>query len=78
MTSLPIRAIAPQTQENMTFLLVKKIQHCKTRVLEGSRRAIGGEGAALLACWETHIWYSKVRFYEGFSYFSKREVGAGS
>ena len=49
----------------------------KTRVLERSRMAVGGEGAGFWRAGKTTIWHAKVRFYQGFSYFSESEVGAG-
>ena len=49
----------------------------ETRVLEGSSTAVGGEGPALWGAGKTHIWHEKLRFYQGFSYFSESEVGAG-
>ena len=39
--------------------------------------AVGGGGAALWGAGKTTIWYAKVRFYKGFSYFLENEVGAG-
>ena len=39
--------------------------------------AVGGEGAAPLALRENTHLAAKVRFYQGFSYFSESEVGAG-
>ena len=39
--------------------------------------AVGGEGDALWEPGKTTIWHAKVRFYQGFSYFSESEVGAG-
>ena len=53
------------------------LKHRKTRVLEGSSLAVGSEGAALWRPGKTTIWHAKVRFYQGFSYFSESEVGAG-
>ena len=53
------------------------LKHRKTRVLEGSRMAVGGGGAAFWGAGKTTIWHAKVRFYKGFSYFSESEVGAG-
>ena len=38
----------PKTCENTTFLMAEKLEHRKTRVLEGSRMAVGGEGGAPL------------------------------
>ena len=49
----------------------------KTRVLEGSRMAVGGGGGALVALRENTHLAAKVKFYEGFGYFSESEVGAG-
>ena len=53
------------------------LKHRNTRVLEGSSMAVGGEGAGLWGAGKTTIWHAKVRFYQGFSYFSESEVGAG-
>ena len=53
------------------------LKHHKTRVLEGSSMAVGGERAAPLALRENTHLVAKVRFYQGFSYFSESEVGAG-
>ena len=38
----------PKTEENTTFLMAQGLEHRKTRVLEGSSMAVGGEGAAAL------------------------------
>ena len=59
------------------FLMALGLKHRKTGVLEGSRMAVGGEGAGLWEPGKTKIWEAKVRFYQGFSYFSESEVGAG-
>ena len=53
------------------------LKHRKTRVLEGSRMAVGGEGAALWEPGKTTISQAKLKFYQGFGYFSESEVGAG-
>ena len=55
-TSLAIGVITPKTSENTTFLMVQVLKHRKTRVLEGSRMAVGGEGAALWEPGKTTIW----------------------
>ena len=39
--------------------------------------AVGRGGAALWEPGKTTIWQAKARFYQGFSYFSESEVGAG-
>ena len=57
--------------------MAQEHKHRKTRVLEGSSMAVGGEGAALWRRGKTTIWHAKVKFYRGFSYFSESEVGAG-
>ena len=43
--------------------MAEGLEHRKTRVLEGSRMAVGGEGAALWPPGKTTIWHAKVRFY---------------
>ena len=57
--------------------MAQGLKHRKTRVLEGSSMAVGGEGAAPLALRENTHLAAKVRFYQGFSYFSESEVGVG-
>ena len=57
--------------------MAQGLKHRKTRVLERSRMAVGGEGAGLWRAGKTTIWHAKVRFYQGFGYFSESEVGAG-
>ena len=57
--------------------MAQALEHRKPRVLEGSSMAVGGEGAGLWRAGKTTIWHAKVRFYQGFSYFSESEVGAG-
>ena len=57
--------------------MAQALKHRKTRVLEGSNMAVGGEGAGLWQLGKTMIWYAQVRFYLGFGYFSESEVGAG-
>ena len=59
------------------FLMAQGHKHRKTRVLDASTMAVGGAGAALWEPGKTMIWEAKVRFYQGFSYFSESEVGAG-
>ena len=49
----------------------------RTRVLEGSRMAVGGGGAGLWELGKTTIRQGKVRFYLNFNYFPGRRVGAG-
>ena len=69
-----------KTWENTTFLVAEGLEHRKTRVLEGSSMAVGGEGAAPCGnlVKQRFGWQAaKVRFYQGFSYFSESEVGAG-
>ena len=51
MTSLAIGPTTPKTLENTTFLMAEGLEHRKTRVLEGSTMAVGGEGGALVATW---------------------------
>ena len=51
MTSLAIGAITPKTLENTTFLIAEGLEYRKTRILEGSRMAVGGGGAAPLGTW---------------------------
>ena len=46
MTSLAIGATTPKTSENTAFLMAEGLEHRKTCVLEGSRMAVGSEGAA--------------------------------
>ena len=53
-----------------------EVYNSKTRVLEGSSMAVGGEVAGLWPPSKTTIWSAKVRFYQGFSYFSESDVGA--
>ena len=50
-TSLAIGAITAETSENTTFLMAQGLEHRKTRDLEVSSMAVGGGGAALVACW---------------------------
>ena len=41
---------------NTTFLMAEGLEHCKTRVLEGSRMEFGGGGVAGSGAWEnTHL-----------------------
>ena len=56
MSSLAIEAITPKTRENITFLMAQGLEHRKTRILEESRMAVGGEGAGLWALRKTTIW----------------------
>ena len=55
-TSLAIAAITPKTSESTTFLLGQGLKHRKTRVLEGSSMAVGGEGGAFWGAGKTTIW----------------------
>ena len=50
-TNLAIGTITPKISEKPMFLIAQVLKHRKTRVLEGSSMAVGGEGAAGLACW---------------------------
>ena len=79
-TNLAIGAITPKTSENTTFLMALGLKHRKTRVLEGSSLAVASAAGArgLWRAGKTTIWHAKVRFYQGFSYFSESEVGAGT
>ena len=77
-TILAIGTIALKALENTTFLMAQGLEHRRTRVLEGSRMAVGGGGVAPL--WplrKTTIWHRNMRFYLSFSYFSGKWVGAG-
>ena len=53
------------------FLKASVINLCKTCVLERSRMAVGGGGAALWGLGKTAIWPLKVMFYVGFNSFSE-------
>ena len=61
----------------MTFFMAQGLKHRKTRVLEGSSMAVGGEGAGLWGAGKTTIWHRNMRFYLGFRYFHEKLVGAG-
>ena len=45
-TNLGIGAVTPEALENMMFFMAQGLKQRKTRVLERSSMAVGGEGAA--------------------------------
>ena len=47
----------------------------KTRIVEGSRMTVGSEGAAGPG---NFVKQQFLQFYRNFSFFSEKEVGAGS